>query len=842
MTTKTLDASYIASDDATNFDRKTLKGKLGYIKAMNATLSDKESLVGEEYNKEFLSHCRGKKIPATVIRVCNCDAYWVGKYNVLVEYKYDIDMDNPIERAKVIAQVVAYYRAISNHGKVKNATVIFVADVNECFALHVNYLNKFVNLAGVNWVAPSKMGEDTILVNALVADRELHEKTIVFNTADADFDEKKIFNSIDEIADGVTRIVPITEGTVKMGFEYFSTKIADASKYKGTANDLVGMYFEFIKGDDNCFVRNGKLYFSNYPAIAVNATKATQFKSRFGVFSENDKAELERMFDTLLNDTERRFNGQFFTPKVWVDEAHRRMATVLGEDWESVIPTWDCCCGTKSLTRDYEFGNLWVSTLEQSELNASEKLSTEARETFVFDFLNGDMRKLPSSLLNALKKGGKFAFIINPPYGQAGNGANKGTNNKAGVAKTYAFVDLMNKGMGKSARELTVQFLWRIIGLVKEYNLTDVTLGLFSNPSWMTGESFKQFRKEWFKVATFNNGCAFRSNEFEGVKAGWSINFSVWTLSVNANKNNIGIHDFPCGIMERSEDGFGVIKITEKGYYNLDNYTTATEWIKHSCASPKCYYSIATTDGIKLRTVDEGSVHGRTCDGALGFFNLHGNVVEKNAQYIGLYSFPCTDQGINLLPENIDRAVSLFAARRLVVDNVWNHQDSYMAPNTNDKSYATFNADAYILSIVEAKSNQTSIKGTHNGVDYDFKNQFYPFTKAETYEMLSLEKKQNFKDEIRFCRANNKFVGHSTEAKRVLDAFARCITETATARPTYHKDHPELQVNRWDAGYRQLKGLFEVAAPEAFKELKSATKALKEKMLPQVYDLGFLKK
>lgn len=837
MTPKTLEASYNASDYAINFERKTLKGKLGYIKAMNSTLSDKESLVAEGYNQAFLSHCRGKKIAASVIRVCNCDAYWVGKYNVLVEYKYDIDMENPIERAKVIAQVVAYYRAIANHGKVKNATVIFVADVNECFALHVNYLNKFVNLSGVNWVAPSKMGEDPILVNALVSDRELHEKAIVFNTADADFDEKKIFNSIDEIAGGVTRIVPITEGTVKMGFEYFSTKIVDSNKYKGTANNLVGMYFEFIKGDDNCFVRNGKLYFSNYPAIAVNATKATQFKSRFGVFSENDKAELERMFDTLLNDTERRFNGQFFTPKVWVDEAHRRMAKVLGEDWESVIPTWDCCCGTKSLTRDYEFGNLWLSTLEQSELNASENLSTEARETFVFDFLNGDMRKLPSSLLYALKKGGKFAFIINPPYGQATSG--RGTDHKEGISETATLNEMKAKGIGKAGLELTVQFLWRIMELVKEYNLTDVTLGMFSNPNWMTGDSFEAFRKEWLKVATFNNGVAFRSDEFEGVKAGWAINFSVWKLSKKNNNTTTPL--FPCDIMERSNDGFGVIKSGEHTYYNLDGSIKASDWVRGSL--PKTFKYVGTTDGLNVLDANDTDLCGTWCDNSLGYLTIQGNGVSENAQGVNITSLPYKNgHGFNLLPENIDRAVALFAARRLVVDNVWNHQDSYMAPDTNSKSYSTFNADAYILSLVEGKSNQTSIKGTHNGVEYDFKNQFYPFTKAETYEMLSLEKKQNFKDEIRFCRANNKFVGYSTEAKRVLDAFARCIKETATARPTYHKEHPELQVNRWDAGYRQLKGLFEDAATEAFKELKAATKALKEKMLPQVYELGFLKK
>lgn len=648
---------------------------------------------------------------------------------------------------------------------------------------------------------------------------------------------KKIFNSIDEIADGVTRIVPITDGTVKMGFEYFSTKIVDASKYKGTANDLVGRYFEFIKGADNCFVRNGKLYFSNYTAIAVNATKATQFKSRFGVFSENDKAELERMFDTLLNDTERRFNGQFFTPKVWVDEAHRRMAKVLGEYWESVTPTWDCCCGTKSLTRDYEFGNLWLSTLEQSELNSSEKLSTEARETFVFDFLNEDMRKLPSSLLNALKKSGKFAFILNPPYGQATSG--RGNDHKEGISETATLNEMKTKGMGTAGLELTVQFLWRIMALVKEYKLTDVTLGLFSNPTWMTGDSFEAFRKEWLKVATFNNGVAFRSDEFEGVKAGWAINFSVWKLS-NTN-NNTTTPLFPCDIMERSNDGFGVIKSGEHTYYNLDGSIKASAWVRGTL--PKTAKTFATTNGISIMDNSDSRCRGTICDGSLGYFVCNSNSVEKNAQLVALFSLPFSGaNGFNLLPENIDRAISLFAARRLVVNNVWNHQDSYMVPDTNSKSYSTFNADAYILSIVETHSNQTSIKGTHNGVEYDFKNQLYPFTKEETYEMLSLEKKQNFKDEIRFCRAHNKFVGHSTEAKRVLGAFARCITETATARPTYHKDHPELQVNRWDAGYRQLKGLFKVASPDAFNELKAATKALKNKMLPQVYELGFLKK
>ena len=523
----------IISSVANAVNNAGLKVRLNDIR-LTASMSDKESLVADAYNTAWVDHCKGKKIATTIARFENCDAYWMtDRHNILVEYKYDIDMENPAERAKVIAQVVAYYRKIAEKGKVKSATVVFIADVNECFALHVNYLNRFVNLPGVNWrLAPSNMGTDEILVNAIMADTEVNAKSIVFNTDDPDFSAEKIFNSIHSLCNGVTRIVPITAGTLKMAYEYFSTKILSIKKYK--ANDVVGMFYEFIKKGSECFVKNGKIYFSNYAPVAVDERKAIQFLGRFGEFDENDKSELDRMYDTLVSDTERRVNGQFFTPQVWVDEAHRRMARVLGEDWESRVPTWDCCCGTKSLTRDYEWKDLYLSTLEQSELNASAIISTDATETFVFDFLNDPERKLPESLKTALARAGKehrpFAMLINPPYGQSGAGTNKG-GNKADVTKTDIAMQMKSVGLGKAANELTVQFLYRIMNIVKEYGIKDFTLGLFSKPKWFTGTSFENFREEWNKMATFVNGFAFHSDEFEGVKEGWAISFSVWKLS-----------------------------------------------------------------------------------------------------------------------------------------------------------------------------------------------------------------------------------------------------------------------------------------------------------------------
>ena len=221
---------------------------------------------------------------------------------------------------------------------------------------------------------------------------------------------------------------------------------------------------------------------------------------------------------------------------------------------------------------------------------------------------------------------------------------------------------------------------------------------------------------------------------------------------------------------------------------------------------------------------------------------MHSNCVAKNAQYVGLYSLPCTDQGYNVLPENFDRAVSAFAARRLVVDNAWNDTDEYMAPNTEESKYAEWQKDCYIFSMFEHQSYQTSIKGEVDGEAYDFVNNFYPFTKKETYEILGLDWKQNSKEETRFIRSSGKLDNLTAEGQKVLDDFKACLSASAKARPEYAKAHPELQVARWDCGWRQLKGLFAEACPEEFATLKADFKALKDKMLPLVYELGFLKK
>lgn len=521
MTTKILSATYMKSKQTKEFEAK--------LRAIDPASSDQESQVALVWLPAIEKHW--KKVCIT--RYKHCDAYVsIDKKALLIEFKADVNMQDATVRAKVLAQAIQYYRRfLDGKTNLRTPDVIFIADRNECFALHINFVNDYVNMVDES-LRPSDQWKNAKLLDALVKDERVQEHSIVYHIDDPDFDPEKIFDAIDAMANGIVRIVPITAATLKKGFDYFSTKILKSTDGM-SANEVVGRFYGYLKSQDDAIIMNGKLMgVDGYAPVAVDEVKARQFKARFGAFTENDHRELERLYDTLVGEAERRRAGQFFTPKVWVDEAHRRLAKFPGDDWEQTSLVWDCCCGTKSLTRDYEFGNLFLSTLDANELKCSESLSTEAKETFVFDFLNGATATLPKTLVDALKanKDKSIVFIQNPPYSGTGEGANKGGDCKKESSKTAVKGRMMAAGMGKAANELTVQFLYRILELIKEFHLTNVTVGLFSNPAWMTGDACEKFRKEWQEVFSFDNSFGFHSEEFAGVKPGWAINFSVWRM------------------------------------------------------------------------------------------------------------------------------------------------------------------------------------------------------------------------------------------------------------------------------------------------------------------------
>ena len=434
-------------------------------------------------------------------------------------------------------------------------------------------------------------------------------------------------------------------------------------------------------------------------------------------------------------------------------------------------------------------------------MNASTERSPEAKETFVCDFLNDPTSKLPESLRNELKNlrhtDKKLCFFVNPPYGQASNLADNNQNSKDGIQKSGINAKMKHYKLSLACRELLTQFIFRMDEIVDEFKLNkdQVVIATFSNPTFMAGPGFKEFRKYFFDKWTYDSAFMIESNEFVDCGGGWPISFSIWHNIKSKSTQKKFLHNVYKSNSNGSIDNIGIYNI-----YNLDGEVDLNSYCKIKNANK---------------------------ENAIG--SIYFSAGPDHNQFTSIESTP--NSMILMMLENIDICVAHAAARQVTVNNWMNIKAAYCVPNFSNAKYPEFNRDAYISTIDNYQ------KSTN-----DYKNNFFPFSKAETYKLLGQELMKNEVDEKRWCLANGKFDNPSPEGKAVLDAFAACIKASAPFRREFGQSHPELQLDHWDAGYRQLKQLFSEVCTNEFKQFKAALKTLKTKMQPLVYELGFLRK
>ena len=224
--------------------------------------------------------------------------------------------------------------------------------------------------------------------------------------------------------------------------------------------------------------------------------------------------------DRLVEDATRRKQGEFFTPAIWVDKAHEYIASVYGENWKDEYVVWDPAWGTGNLTRDYSFKELYVSTLNQSDIDTANQMGYNPEAVkFQYDFLNDDYEKLPKALRKAIEEGRQIIVLMNPPYGTAASSMKKG---KKGTSETIIGLKMkIDGGFGKSSANLYSQFIYRLISDIKNLNIC-----MFTPPLFATGSGFKTMRKMIFKNMSFEKGFIMDSKEFADVKS-WGLTFTI---------------------------------------------------------------------------------------------------------------------------------------------------------------------------------------------------------------------------------------------------------------------------------------------------------------------------
>ena len=761
--------------------------------------STQESQVQETYNEMFKSVFKIN----TVDRKCQCDGYIDTRFDdtdisMLIEYKYDIRMKDKIERARVIAQCVGYLHKFEESGMAL-PKLVFIGDINECMIIHTNDLIKFLDLDCVNWdIAPCNLGQENNLIMPIV-------KSINPWVYDVDHNFKfdDIANKIISLCKGINQQVHITEKNIEKIFNNFCKRVLKNSN-NISANDLVAIFIGAMLDQEHYYKHPTKknTLIANGTNIAINGDEYDAFMNQHSTdYSPKEKRIMTAISDRLIEDTNRRNKGEFYTPTLFVDYAHKMIEKELGSHWKENYVVWDCCCGTKNLTRDYRFKELYCSTLEQAELDISKNYNKEAT-SFQFDFLNDsldDLKVKAPGLIETFELNKPICFFINPPYGTTTSFKGLAT---VGVSRTVISNHIKLK-------EFITQFLYRIYLLQSQFNITNVKICIFHNPKWLCGQNYKNFRKVFFENFEYLSGCMFRASEFANVSSSWGICFSIFN-SCKSSDSSIFKHT----LIESTPD-YSIKEVGTKLLYNNDNHV----------------FSVA-------KFVERNR---KTNANVLAVLMCPGNDVQNNGATFINSNCSYNAGGSHFITEsNYEDCVSVLAARNLISTNWVIDKDEYMQPNENAPEYKQYIKDAVVYTIF---GNQKSYRG-ENG----YNNEFFWMSKQE---MLDLAEKYNndytyedaLNSEERFVYLKLQEIKDdlSLEAKAVLDKAIDLVINSFKYREMFNESHPEYQINNWDAGWYQIKALLKEFMPNELKTFRTLHKQLGDKIRQQVYELGFLK-
>ena len=480
---------------------------------LTSAINEKD--VENTYRHNFLKKFKDMEITSPF----GCDGFGVSKTSkirTLMEFKDDVNLSNKADLVKVLAQSVFYIKKFYDKGIIPPST-IFIGDRNECVAIHVNDIIKYLEM-DLNWsIAPSQAHTIGELVIALMKDESINPFVYASNHF------LDCIDKVQDLTDNVQRKVLVTDKNITEVFRYFDEKVL--GKTKLTTNERANLFIQILVNKDDNYLhpvnKRKTVVTKSFGEVSIVSRDAFQsFFAHFASsYSPSQKHKLAAVVDRIVDDTTRRKQGEFFTPAIWVDKAHEYVASVFGEDWKEKYVVWDPAWGTGNLTRDYKFKELYVSTLNQSDIDTANQMGYNAEAVkFQYDFLNDDYEKLPVGLRNGIENDKEIIVLMNPPYGTAGT---KGDGeNKQGISINMINQEMKNEKMGRCVEQLYIQFIYKLMKLgIKK-------ISMFTPPTVFISESFGTFRDKKLVNYELKKGFIMDAANFADVKS-WGLSFSI---------------------------------------------------------------------------------------------------------------------------------------------------------------------------------------------------------------------------------------------------------------------------------------------------------------------------
>ena len=777
-----------------------------------------------------------------------------GKVTVLFEAKYEQNLSDKLSQVSVLSQTLFYLKKFEKNGQ-RLPRVVFIADRNEAFALHTNCLAKYLDFP-LDW---NSAASSSSRLNPELISKMLEDDTIlpfVFNVVEG-FNFVAIQKKILSLSHDVKRLIKITEHNITSVFEYFQKNVL--VKNKLSVNETANLFINLIiNPEDNYLhpVKRHTLVTKSFGPIQINGEKLMAFLEHFdgNQYCMEEKEKLTSIVDRLIEDETRRRKGEFFTPTVWVDEAHKMISEAFGDNWKDEYVVWDPASGTLNLTRDYHFRELYCSTIEASDLQTADQMGYNPEAVkFQYDFLNdgivdgkidieGDT-KLPEGLKRALLEGKKMIVFMNPPYGTENNLDNVKSSKRS--VKDDIQINKINSMMneennwGKSSKNLYSMFLYRLFKMNKTHNLS---LCFFTPPLFLSGSSFKDFRQNFLSNFEFECGYLMNALEFDGA-SNWGLSFTIWKNGKNKSTT------FTLNVKKSDELG-NIQYLFDKDIYNVDTSFSARDWLyKSNKVNRKGLDILTLKSAFGIKEI------GQFPSDFIGSFLNSGNNVYYNDRevFIGSTRLMCGNNRSNpIIKSNFFNTFSLFFARKSIKPNWINQKDEYMAPDESHPLWEQFQFDSLVYSLFNTSSNQSSLRQIdYKDKKWDIKNEFFWMSKSD---MLKLASDHSYDELYRDARTTEErhvynllhnegiYSRLSPDAREVLDMATELVKKSFPMRKPLNEQHPEYHLNTWDAGWYQIKLILKKFYPTELIEFGRKYRAFEDRMRPLVYEVGFLRK
>lgn len=875
-----------------NSKKLTKKEQREFLRALSAGENGQEAVVESAYhgalNKYFVMNNPDYAKPITKPLYTD-GILMVGdllvSLSLITEFKDDVPLEKKTFQERILAQVIFYLAHIKKHiadGNKLNLllpNVVLAADKNQVFVVNARILYKYLDL-NIDWSIPAREAYDSSepdeLFEALRKDNDVNP--FIYDTRVKGFDINEVFDLVNTLAstnieDEIQKI-PVTPANVRGVFDAFIKMVINTKTKYASDQELVAMFIRALTDQKNVSYQNAKraVLFENsdgsFTSYRVDLRAWYAFFSRFDTnYSVGQIKKLTAMADELIVEAQRRFNGEYWTPTIWANEAIKELDKDLGRNWREKFVVWDAAAGSKNLTRDFRFNELYTSTLFEHELEMGKNYNKNAT-AFQYDFLNDDidlspdsipdLLKMPKELFKSLNDDKPIVFLMNPPYATANDRNAFAKNNiksKRGASDTKIKLKMNMDGMGQATKNVYSQFFWRVVDIKEKFHLSNVVIAFFSKSQYLTGgQYFGNLLQKIMSNFSFNSGFLLNSGEFSGTSKKWGISFTV-----------LKSHQFE--VDDRTDRKYNLMVKVLNDEGTIEDVGTHTlletpqkewlaTWVKDSLKGKNEYLPNGDVLNLSSAYICKKRIPKNTkryLADAFGSAVMVGNNVEKSqGDTFLLSSNYVSGNCVSVTPESFERTALAFSLRRSTKATWINDKDNYLKPQETFESlpeYPQIISDAVVYSLFNQASYQSSLRDIDfNDKNWNVKNEFFWLSNEHMKRLADKYKNSELGfdadgDSQRFVYGwLKKHEGTmSEEATAVLELATKLLDSCFDQRSLYAEDYLEKSFNAWDAGWVQVRDLLRLSGrKDTLKEFNEVYEKLDRKMNGIIYKYGFL--